>query len=85
MNCFLIASSDITHDVIDAKYPRNYVVGEGVWVIATDGLTLSNNVSDSLQFEPEINNGLVVKITEYYGCHDVALWNSLSTWMKADG
>lgn len=85
MNCFLIVSDDITQEQINKEFPTNYRVKNNIWAVAAERLATSNMVSDKFEFEPEKNNGIVVKVTDYYGCYNPALWSSLSTWMAADG
>ena len=85
MNCFLVITEDISQEQINREYPTNYKVKDGIWAVAAGRLTTSNMVSDKFEFQPEKNNGIVVKVADYFGCYNPALWSSLSTWMNTDG
>ena len=85
MNCFFVVSDNISQEQIDKEYPLNYQVKKDIWAVAAERLTTSNMVSNKLGFLPGNKNGIVLKVTDYYGCHNPALWSSLSTWMETDG
>ena len=85
MYCFLVVSVDINQELIDKEFPLNYRVKDGIWAVAAERFTVSNTVSDRLGFDPGKFNGIVIRVQDYYGCYNPALWTTLSTWLAADG
>ena len=76
-------------DKIKGIYPnRSYaIVDDIVWAIGAHETTCVD-VCETLEIQPSMEgllssaSGVVVKVHEYYGAYDPALWQRLSQWGK---
>ncbi len=88
MHRYAVFSEDLERANLEEKFgPHVFQLGEGdeashLWIVATPMAT-SSDVSDQLGFEPAKMSGVVLKVGEYYGCYDEALWQKLESWSKA--
>ena len=84
MNRFVVVlppDSNITAKSVSGHFPNNHpVIPDRVWVVAGQQRTCAD-VCEALGIgETEESDGLVVKIHEYYGFTDKALWERLGEW-----
>lgn len=81
MQAYLIVTDRIPKSEITATFPDHYELGESVFVIASADKTCSD-VSGKLKLNnpPTDRSGVVVKINEYYGLYDAALWQKIESW-----
>ena len=64
---------------VDQGFPLRHTIAEdSLWAVGSDLLTAAD-VCQSLGMIPG-QGGVVVKFDEYYGLHDVALWDKLRAW-----
>ncbi len=87
MNCFLVVI-DPTHlekdpTQVETAFPSSHhKIFDGVWAVGSEKRT-SADVCDLLGIKENERVGVVVKINDYYGVEDPALWNRLDAWQKA--
>ena len=84
MHRYAIFSTDVTRADLNRHFGESVYELEGTqaWVVASEMAT-SADVSNRLGFEPGQRNGVVLKVGEYYGCYNEALWQKLETWKNA--
>ncbi len=82
--CYLIAATDITDaEVRSAFGARMMGVRDGVWVVATAFPTCAD-VAERLGMNTNIGrSGIVVRIGEYFGFYNRALWDKIEAWKVA--
>lgn len=92
MNVYLaiIPPDSIDQKELDSKFPKNQPVIPGVWVVAGTHDTCAD-VSAELGIIKENPSlfegqgtrwGVVVKVEEYYGYFDRALWDKIDAWRR---
>ncbi len=85
MNCFLVISGDIDEEHApwdsDGPFEGAYRIRDGVWAVAGPFETCTD-VCLALGMDPDLdgNEGVVVKIGEYFGLFNRTLWDKLATW-----
>ena len=81
MNCYLVylpGGSDSLESIFD---PHCYTLEENrLWAVATKEQTCAD-VSKLIGIGAKMS-GVVVRIGEYYGHYDVALWQKLDAWSR---
>ena len=85
MHCYVVISEQLDDAEVQRSFPDVYPLREGnAWMVAS-AMTTSADVSNSLNFEPKEGgkSGIVVKVDQYYGCYDKALWQKLDAWKTA--
>ena len=89
MQCFVVMlppDSTVTDQAIEQHFAdRFFPISPGVWAVAGMQQTAAD-VCEVLGIggakEDENSTGVVVKISEYYGFMDKALWLRLDAWGK---
>ena len=66
--------------VVEHSFPERYRLDEGMWAVRSSLATCSE-VHEHLALGPD-RAGVVIKITEYYGHYDRALWEKLESWSQ---
>ncbi len=85
MHRYVVISSELDDAAMQQAFSDVYPLREeNAWVVAT-AMATSADVSNSLDFHAKEGgkSGIVVKIDQYYGCYDKALWQKLDAWKKA--
>ena len=82
MHRYVILSQDVTFEGLQQVFGEHlYPLYPGAWA-AGSGMTTSSEISSTLGFEPGQKNGIVLKVGEYYGCYNEALWQKLEAWRE---
>lgn len=82
MNCFVIVSPDKKFDpsLVTQAFRDHSQVSDDVWVVAGEQGTCAD-VCDKLGIgTPTGTRGVVVKLDDYYGFFDRALWEKINEW-----
>ena len=84
MNCYLIAATNISDQEISAAFgAKVMVVGEGTWVVASMDQTCAD-VAERLGMNSRRGkSGIVVRVGEYFGFYNRALWDRIEAWKVA--
>ena len=65
---------------VEDNFPlRHTITDHTLWAVGSDLLTCAD-VAQRLFMGVDGNYGVVVKIDEYYGAYDRALWDKLQAW-----
>ena len=84
MNSYLIVlppRSPVTREAVTRAFPDKYeAVADAVWAVASEKRTCAD-VCDEIGIDGTSGNtGMVVKIDQYYGVFDRALWDNIEEW-----
>lgn len=80
LHTYLIASGDLSSATVEEEFDECYPVYKNAWVIATT-LTTCAEVADKGGLSPKgKRTGIVVKLRDYYGYFDMALWEKIEAW-----
>lgn len=81
MNCFVVISpGGLFAAKVADLFPENHsIVADTAWVVAGSQRTCSE-VYEALQVEQEGLEIVVVKMDDYYGLFDRALWEKVNDW-----
>ena len=83
MNCYLVYLPGGSDSLEFIFGPHHYELGENrLWAVATDANTCAD-VSTLVGIGAG-TPGVVIRIGEYYGRYDTALWQKLAAW-RGDG
>ena len=80
MICYIVAATGLTADDLSTHFPHVYNVQAGSWVVASPMQTCTD-VAGALGMNSERGTtGIVVKVGDYYGFYDKALWEKIEAW-----
>ena len=84
MNCYLVVSPNVEDSEIAAAFPNGWMpVMGGAWVVASND-PICADVAERLGMNAERSkSGVVVRVGEYFGYYNRALWDRIEAWKAA--
>lgn len=83
MNCYLVAGTNVSAADLSERFGQYvYPVNALAWVVATDSATTSD-VAEAIGMNDQAQRGgIVVRVGDYYGYFDKALWEKIEAWRR---
>lgn len=82
MNCFAVILSQPNENSmskITKVFPDYYQASDSIWFVYGNYGT-SADVCTALGINKDGESGIVLKVTDYYGLYDGALWAKIADW-----
>ena len=82
MNCFAVILSkpdENSMSKITKIFSENYQVSNSIWFVYGNYGTCAD-VCEALGIKKAGESGIVLKVTDYYGLFDGALWAKIADW-----
>ena len=80
MICYIVVATGLTAEDLSPHFSHVYHIQTGSWVVASRMQTCTDVAGVLGMNSQGGTTGIVVKLGDYYGFYDKALWEKIEAW-----